>query len=260
MYSALLPGCVACLLALIRTTSAGPRGPGVGGQGRHTARQARQARSGNGDSLASGQPERAWGGGWPRAWGTVGTGQAGSPGRRARRHASQDGRVGKGHGWARGSGSSGGPNKRAGSPARDRPAVPGRTARAVPAPLPGPRDRARETRGRSALTPGVRDPGTSPTRRVRDRGRRRNTGGPRAVGWRARADSDGGRGAEARACGPTLGGLGRSDRLLGDLVGGRPGAEKHMCESCVKWPLHTGPAAPRSRRRQRRRRRWPLTQ
>jgi hypothetical protein len=190
-------------------------------------------------------------------WGRVRRGARG--GVRAGTHRKMAG-SGHGHGWARGSGSSGGPNKRAGSPARDRPAVPGRTARAVPAPLPGPRDRARETRGRSALTPGVRDPGTSPTRRVRDRGRRRNTGGPRAVGWRARADSDGGRGAEARACGPTLGGLGRSDRLLGDLVGGRPGAEKHMCESCVKWPLHTGPAAPRSRRRQRRRRRWPLTQ
>jgi hypothetical protein len=133
----------------------------------------------------------AGGGGGPRAWGTVGTGQAGSPGPggvRAGTHRKMAG-SGHGHGWARGpgSGSSGGPNKRAGSPG-DRPAVPGRTARAVPAPLPGPRDRARETRGRSALTPGVRDPGTSPTRRVRDCGRRRNTGGPRAVGWRARAD------------------------------------------------------------------------
>jgi hypothetical protein len=59
-----------CLLAPIGTTSAGPRGPCVGGQGR----QARQARSGDGDSLASGQPER---GGGPRAWGSVGTGQAG---------------------------------------------------------------------------------------------------------------------------------------------------------------------------------------
>ncbi len=121
----------------------------------------------------------------PRAWGTVGTGQAEEACPQARIAGWQGRDSGHGHGWARGpgSGSSGGPNKRAGNPG-DRPAVPGRTARAVP----GPRDRAEETRGRSAPTPGARGPVTSPTRRVRDRGWRRNTGGPPAVGWRARAD------------------------------------------------------------------------
>jgi hypothetical protein len=119
MYRALLPGCVTCLLAPIGTTSAGPRGC-------RGAAAGPAGPSGDGDSLASGQPERAGGG---RAAG-VGHGGDGPGGGGMR--AGAIARSRHEHWWARGPGGPGDtganfrPKKRAGGLA-----VPGPTARTV---------------------------------------------------------------------------------------------------------------------------------
>ncbi len=142
----------------------------------------------------------------PRAWGTVGTGQAGE--------AYAQARIA---GWQGRDTGTGGPGAQGPGPPGDQ-----MNARAIPATVPpslgelrgqcrGPETgRKKRAGGRPRLSgPGDQSP-VRPGECATEGGEETRAGHGQWAGERGRTALAGGLGAEARAYGPTLGGLGRS--------------------------------------------------